>query len=88
MRTWRCYMGASLVNGHWALPSIAATSAELGALTDGVFLLSAEFQTFTTAGETLVDGGTPRGGGVYPNHCHVLFPKTTHRLRLLAFGAA
>eukprot|EP01046_Picozoa_sp_COSAG06_P061342 COSAG06_NODE_13413_length_1259_cov_1.687931_1_plen_192_part_00 len=44
------------------------------------------FQTFTTAGETLVDGGTPRGGGVYPNHCHVLFPKTTHRLRLLFDG--
>ena len=46
---------------------------------NGIFLLSAEFQTFTTAGETL-------GGGAYPNHCRVLFPKTTHRLRLLFDG--
>jgi hypothetical protein len=46
---------------------------------NGIFLLSAEFQPFTTAGERL-------GGGVYPNHCRVLYPKTTHRLRLLFDG--
>ena len=49
---------------------------------NGVFLLTAKYEAFTTVGETL------QGikGGAYPNHCRVLFPKTTHRLRLLFDG--
>ena len=38
--------------------------------------------TFSTAGEAL----TGRGTTVYPNHCGVQFPNTTHRLRLLFDG--
>lgn len=49
---------------------------------NGVFLLTAEYEAFTTEGETMAR----IAGGVYPNHCHVLFPKTTHRLRLLFDG--
>ena len=46
---------------------------------NGIFLLDAQFEAFTLTGETLA-------GAAYPNHCGVLFPNTTHRLRLLFDG--
>lgn len=46
----------------------------------GVFLLDARYEAFTTAGETILHDDT------YPNHCRVLFPSTTHRIRLLFNG--
>eukprot|EP01049_Picozoa_sp_SAG25_P005754 SAG25_NODE_403_length_8470_cov_48.785506_4_plen_361_part_00 len=47
---------------------------------NGIFLLDAQFEAFTLTGETLA------GAAAYPNHCGVLFPNTTHRLRLLFDG--
>lgn len=46
---------------------------------NGIELLAAQFERFTT------DGETTHGRG-YPNHCRILFPNTTHRVRLLFDG--
>jgi len=46
---------------------------------NGIELLAAQFERFTA------DGEATHGKG-YPNHCQMLFPKTTHRVRLLFDG--
>jgi hypothetical protein len=50
----------------------------------GCRLLDARLEAFSTAGETL--HGSIFKGGLFPNHCHVNFLASTHRLRLLWNG--
>ena len=47
---------------------------------NGVSLLGAKYENFSSTGETLARVGP------YPNHCRVLFPNTSHRIRLLFDG--
>jgi len=51
---------------------------------NGPFLLTVHLEHFTTVGEVLRNPLI--GNKVYPNHCQVNFPQTTHRLRLLFNG--
>lgn len=50
----------------------------------GPELLTVELEVFSTLGEET--SNIPIRGKIFPNHCHVLFPETTHRLRLLFDG--
>ena len=50
---------------------------------NGLELLTVDLEVFSTAGEETTN--TIRGK-IFPNHCRVLFPETTHRLRLLFDG--
>ena len=51
---------------------------------NGLELLGVELEVFSTVGEATTN--IPMRGKVFPNHCRVLFPETTHRLRLLFDG--
>lgn len=51
---------------------------------NGVELLDARLEKFSTAGELLMAPIRQRQS--FPNHCRVNFPSTTHRLRLLWDG--
>ena len=53
---------------------------------NGPILLTADLEVFTTKGETLKNPPFPPGVNVFPNHCQVNFPDTTHRIRLLFDG--
>ena len=54
---------------------------------NGVQLLDARLEPFSTSGETLKDPlFPPQLHGRFPNHCQVNFPATTHRIRLLFNG--
>ena len=50
----------------------------------GLRLLTATLEPFSLEGETTRN--LPLLNKVYPNHCRVLFPETTHRIRLLFDG--
>jgi hypothetical protein len=47
-------------------------------------MLDARLEPFSTSGETLHAG--IRDQGQFPNHCHVNYPETTHRVRTLWDG--
>jgi hypothetical protein len=47
-------------------------------------MLDARLEPFSTSGETLHAG--IRDQGQFPNHCHVNYPETTHRVRTLWGG--